>query len=271
MAGYDDDVLVIWNVIEDHNRQPGTSQYAQFLMEDEIQSPRGFRVGDNETLPDPDVFTNTALRTDVGYAMIVRRSDMQILGVHNEFAIDAFFSQLDEAIAGAHPAPAGELDFSRCEGGPFQPFEQCRNDGECIGDALCKDDVAGDLVCTPQCSSENISCAADSRCVLGTDGGVCKLIPVGEGAPPASVCDRDSDCAQGLCLPISSLGRTACRVTCESVAECGDGYTCHESACVLKPLIEEIVEEAPGGCAQTESAPLFLALLGLLFVRRRRR
>src|SRR5690606_24992793 len=113
-------------------------------------------------------------------------------------------------------------DESSCEG-PFRQGERCGCNDDCVAGLLCvpADDDGG--LCAPPCSSEAASCPAGFACVLGARAGdvaagLCR--PVLGGAPPGAVCQRDDECALGLCALASAVGRTVCRVSCDADEDC---------------------------------------------------
>lgn len=126
-------------------------------------------------------------------------------------------------------------DESTCQG-PFRQGERCGCNDECVEGLMCVPTDEGG-VCAPPCSSENVTCPTGFACVLGAaadDGvapGICRKLG-GEAAPPGAVCQRDSDCAKGLCARAGPVGRTVCRVSCDGDDECGAEEACVEGVCL---------------------------------------
>jgi hypothetical protein len=185
--------------------------------------------------------------------------------------------------------PQDEDDESTCDG-PFRQGEPCACSDECVGGLKC---TAGEgqafPVCTPNCGSGGTVCPDGFSCVLaaipdGQDSGEGACVLDGaEGAPPAASCERDSDCAEGVCLVSTVVGRRICQVQCDSASDCPDGYACTEGICtgggatdgITCPIMEPDADMDMPGCSHLEeggqAAPLgLLALLPLLVLRRRR-
>jgi len=171
------------------------------------------------------------------------------------------------------------VDDSTCTG-PFRQGEFCACDDECIGDLICHPDASGQNVCSPGCSSDAADCPSTFACQLSPPEaededapGVC-IKSVGGGFPAGTVCTNDGACAEGLCIAVTSVARSICRVTCEDDAGCGDGEICSEGTCLLDPTT--IGLDCPGGCGckvgQTASPSLFFSIFilasGLHFRRR---
>ena len=93
-------------------------------------------------------------------------------------------------------------------------------------------------------------------------------------------CMVDGDCLSGLCVDQGTEGRV-CTRECSPDVPCGAGFGCErvgdgsEAVCV-RPL-DEVVPKSEGGCSVGVSRPsgwtsvMGLALLGLVWTRRRRR
>jgi hypothetical protein len=182
-----------------------------------------------------------------------------------------------------------EDDESSCTG-PFRQGEPCACNDECVAGLKC---TAGEgqpfPVCTPNCGSGGTVCPDGFSCVLaavpdGQDSGEGACVLDGEdGAPPAAACERDSDCAEGICLVSTVVGRRICQVQCDSAADCPDGYACTEDICtgggatdgITCPIMEPGDDMEMPACSHLdgvgEGAPWGLfALLPLLVLRRRR-
>lgn len=198
---------------------------------------------------------------------------------------------LDDDIAGLlemYPS----TDESRCDG-PYRQGEVCTCNGECVAGLLCVEALDGAQVCAPKCSGEDASCPAGFACVLGarpSNGdpaeGTCIKLDDDGLKPLASLCQRDSECAAGLCLATDVIGRTVCKKSCDTAEDCPGGYKCIDEVCVGAGASEGIAcpddpDPDPPGCGCHASgetgpwAPLGLLglsgfALGLLGSRRRR-
>jgi MYXO-CTERM domain-containing protein len=130
------------------------------------------------------------------------------------------------------------VDESRCDG-PYRQGEVCSCNDDCVVGLKCVPGLDGSQVCSPSCSSENAECPAGFACVLGpapnngseTEGACIKLLDDGL-FPPASLCENDRQCAEGLCIAVETVGRTVCRTSCEAVTDCPEGYRCVDEICV---------------------------------------
>lgn len=159
----------------------------------------------------------------------------------------------------------------------FTVGKPCTCDDECGEGGTCALTPAGIRVCAATCTSDDALCPAGQVCVLSAtpaDGqpapGACQtssdvLHPLG------TVCTGTSSCEEGVCLQATAAGRSVCRRSCESDAECPALYSCFEGACLLSEVGTACaVDEQPGsgGCAQTGGgaplAALALAALGAL-------
>lgn len=180
-------------------------------------------------------------------------------------------------------------DESRCDG-PFRQGEVCACNDECITGLLCTEALSGKQVCSPTCSAEDANCPVGFACVFGaapTDGapakGTCVRLAEDDLRPVASLCQRDSDCAAGLCVATSVIGRTVCKKSCTEDTDCPDGsYRCVNDVCVSRGASEGILcpaEPEPSACgcrASTRQAPAPLGVpfgmaLAALLMRRRQR
>ncbi len=155
----------------------------------------------------------------------------------------------EEGIRALYP----QDDDSTCQG-PFRQGERCSCNDECVEGLLCVPTSDGGL-CAPACSSEDASCPAGFSCVLGAGsdgavGGLCQKLE-GEGAAPGSICQRDDECALGLCARAAPVGRTVCRVSCEAAGDCPAEHACVEGVCLSTAGNEGLVCEDldEGGCA----------------------
>ncbi len=165
-----------------------------------------------------------------------------------------------EGLLALYAAPAG--DTSTCEG-PFRKGERCGGDCECTDGLLCVpglDDVA---VCATTCTGNAADCGDGFACVLGAKEadlapGVCVKIPVGSLKPIAAACGSNGECEDGLCLAVSSIGRSVCKRSCDATPDCGDGLVCADGACASAGgAAGTPCEEVPGPCgcdAATQTA-----------------
>ncbi|MFZ9887807.1 MAG: MYXO-CTERM sorting domain-containing protein [Myxococcota bacterium] len=131
-------------------------------------------------------------------------------------------------------------DGSSCTG-PYRQGEPCQCDGECVEGMICATGGEGRPVCSPLCSSDDVTCPPGFACVLSAATsddeaarGQCVQVPAGSTLPLAAACDSDRQCSDGLCASVPSIGRSACRVSCETDDECPDAYVCSEGHCTWK-------------------------------------
>lgn len=188
----------------------------------------------------------------------------------------------EEGIRALYP----QDDDSTCQG-PYRQGERCGCNDECIDGLLCVPTDEGGI-CAPPCSSEDANCPEGFLCLLGEAGddgiapGICKKMKPGE-AEPGAICQRDDDCAAGLCARAAPVGRTVCRVSCKADSDCPSENACVEGVCLSTASRDGI--ECPSldegcMCAGAEHAPssgvpasatLLVALLGLFALARVRK
>ncbi len=110
----------------------------------------------------------------------------------------------------------------RCSQGLCQPGIPCTSDRDCTGGLICHQSICTDPS-EKVCLSDK-DCPAGQRCVEGS----CRL--------PDSCnnrCAKNEVCSQGKCVPRS----------CQSDAQCGDGFICRGSRCV--PEVENCGGKGP--------------------------
>lgn len=153
-------------------------------------------------------------------------------------------------------------DDSTCQG-PYRQGEACSCNDECVDGLVCVERQGGGGLCAPPCSGDDVSCPAGFTCVLGAMGddgaaaGLCRKLE-GDGAPPGAVCQRDDECAAGLCARAAPVGRTVCRSTCASDDECPAEHACTDGVCLSAAARDGIVcgsDLDEGGCGCTSAAP----------------
>jgi MYXO-CTERM domain-containing protein len=171
----------------------------------------------------------------------------------------------------------GVDDGSSCEG-PFRVGEVCACTDDCVEGNVCAPAADGELICTPSCDSDDIStCAIGYGCLMRLEGegaaGFCAKRG-GEGLPIGTTCNNDSDCSEGLCIPVTALARNVCRVSCEAAEECPADYECNDGACVFAGDIDG--EPCGCGCEANETSDaaaawVLVGIIGLVAPLRRRR
>lgn len=177
-------------------------------------------------------------------------------------------------------------DGSSCDG-PFRQGEPCSCNDECVGGMICAPDTDGNNVCSPTCSSDEARCPTGFSCVLAaraegeeTAAGQCVRIGSSGLIPLTGTCETDRQCSEGLCASIPAVGRTGCRVSCDTGDDCPASYACSEGHCTWAGELDGLACEGPA--APTECAcgtvakgpsgsPLFFLLGALVLVVIRRR
>lgn len=153
------------------------------------------------------------------------------------------------------------VDASRCDG-PYRQGEVCTCNDECVTGLMCVDSLDGTPVCSPSCSADDANCPVGFACVLGakpTNGaaapGVCLRLGAEAKKPLSSICERDSDCEEGVCIATSVVGRTVCRKSCDEDADCPLAYRCIEDVCVAQGASEGIIcpEEPEEDCSCSQA------------------
>lgn len=174
-------------------------------------------------------------------------------------------------------------DGSRCDG-PYRLRERCTCNDDCVEGLLCADIGAGEQVCSQPCTLEDTSvCSAGQTCALrpapGGAVGLCVAVSDTGQLPPGALCENDRQCqSDAICGLTDPLGRTACRLPCDSIVDCPDGTDCTQGICTVLG-IEGVAcpsDEPPPACgcrAAGERAPRSIALAALLLalIRLRRR
>lgn len=178
-------------------------------------------------------------------------------------------------------------DDSTCDG-PFRQGEPCACTEECVASLACVAGARG-ARCSARCSSADVTCPTGTVCVLralpdnDNAPGLCESYEAA-GRPPGAVCERDDECAQGLCARAGAVSRTVCRAPCEVDDDCEGEQRCAQGACLL-PGPADGITCAPAdegcGCALSRDGAgvtekhLVVTCLGLLFLfpwcRNRRR
>jgi len=159
--------------------------------------------------------------------------------------------------------------------------EKCEKDCDCEEGARCLLGETGERFCSWTCESESARCPRNMRCVLGPksnqDGpapGVCMRIQDPSNLPPASICDRPTQCASNNCSVVPALGTWVCIQACTGDEQCPSGWTCNSARCVMVDRGVPCPDPDDKGCdcsATAATVPLFgLALVGALALLRRR-
>ena len=177
-------------------------------------------------------------------------------------------------------------DDSSCTG-PYRQGERCDSNCDCLSDFICMQGAHGFPVCTPQCSSETSTCPPTFTCLFGQKDeddvaeGICHQLGREDLNPIGSYCETNNQCTTNSCLAVSEVGRSICRQTCDSAADCeGEyNYQCVDGVCLGPGKLNGIscpVEETGCQCtAHGASTPLALrwgliAMIGYTIRRRRR-
>lgn len=167
----------------------------------------------------------------------------------------------------------------------------CQQNGLCDGAGACQNYDAGCVAkpCGDATDCSSGICSVDGVCCDAQCNGVCesclatangsedgKCLPVVRGTDPDHECPSDSefDCgsialcngalacepAVSLCAPYVCLDDTACRIGCDSDADCVDTHRCDDGACVPRVAgCEGSVAIAPDGTEVQCSPYLCLA------------
>src|SRR5690606_30514273 len=107
-----------------------------------------------------------------------------------------------------------------------------------VSGLLCVPTADGGGLCAPPCDSDDVSCPNDFACVLraaaddGVAPGLC-LKREDEGIPAGAVCQRDEECAVGLCARADPVGRSSCRKSGHVGADCPAEHACTDGVCLL--------------------------------------
>ena len=130
-------------------------------------------------------------------------------------------------------------DDSSCTG-PYRQGERCDSNCDCLSDFICMQGAHGFPVCTPQCSSETSTCPPTFTCLFGQKDeddvaeGICHQLGREDLNPIGSYCETNNQCTTNSCLAVNEVGRSVCRQTCDSAADCeGEyNYQCVDGVCL---------------------------------------
>ena len=198
-------VMLIWYEAEDRQYNPSSSQESnatitRYLGPDSI----GYRVGDDDTLPNANVIRNNRLVQAFPTQFMVRKTDMKIIAASTN-------SELLLPIVQIARHPEANWDDASNNIIEWEAGTTCETDVDCD---------TGTLIpyCFPHRDQNNQ--------LTGWNHGYCSGLD----------CADDAACGEGgICAPVDSSGLTACFKGCDTEDQCRPGYACGPLSGALGP------------------------------------